>query len=55
MLRNVFGLAIYAIINEFIYDYILIYRVKCFWKIYFYSLGLFTLPTWFSKNKVIIC
>ena len=68
VLRNVYGLAIYTILTEFIYKYIVIYGINCFWKINVYSLGLFTLRKWpsclicqfwnpacFYKSKVITC
>ena len=55
VLRNVFGLAIYAIVNEFVYNNIMIYGVKCICKITIYSLGSFIYPDCFSTDKVIVC
>ena len=55
VLRNVFGLATYAIVNEFIYSNNMIYGVKCICKISIYSLGSFIYPNCFSKDKVIVC
>ena len=46
VLRNIFGLAIYAIITEFIYKYIMAYVINRIWKINIFSLNLFTLRQW---------